>query len=46
MEPPSYFEETSKMIVYALSLYMLSFEILQIKDSGIKYLLSFVNWVD
>ena len=46
MDPLHFVEETSKMLVYALSLYMLAFEILQIQDFGKDYFLSFTNWVD
>ena len=35
IDPPSILEEVSKMLIYAISLYMLCFEVFQMKDFGI-----------
>ena len=46
MDPPKTLEQVSKMIIYALSFYMISFEVLQMKDFGLHYFASMINWVD
>ena len=39
-------EYITKMLVYSLTCYMFSFEILQLMDKKMQYFLNFSNWVD
>ena len=46
LDEPEWLEYYSRQVIYALSLYMFSFEVLQIYDFGRSYLLSLTNWID
>ena len=45
-EPEGWIEYIAKVLVYSLTLYMLSFEIFQVIDRKWAYLGSLTNWAD